>query len=326
MVIIAPGNYYQKLCVTLDRTYHKKYSMKTQIFVFICSIYTLSAAAQQYVPFPMKDAFWNTYHQSFTSIATSIYTNGDTIIDNKKYAKLYGNSQTCMLWSPFSCWFSYGTSSYNFIREEDKRVYYKSTNRDEIVIYDFNLKVGDTLPHFYDEWNFPPECHYLITSIDSVKVNDGSFRKRYKAKSKNGFDFENEIIEGVGAKYMEKLIVPFTVYKTDSGHALGCFMVNNKPLFPIDASFCELVTNNHPIQIPELQVSSNILKNAIRITGEVEKMVDIKLYDRQGSLVLCDKGKPLPYLLEKGDLPVGLFFLHCSLDGGKSQVFKILVE
>jgi hypothetical protein len=66
--------------------------------------------------------------------------------------------------------------------------------------YNFNLAVGDTFIYntFYD-WNYFPEIRAIIRKIDSVKLENQEWRKRYDVKSSlNSYLHSTNWIEGIG--------------------------------------------------------------------------------------------------------------------------------
>jgi hypothetical protein len=119
---------------------------------------------------------------------------GDTLIGQYQYAKLYVREEYEQGAASQSQWCTESTSIYNYyfgaIRENGKQVFVKPAAGSEYMAYDFNLNVGDTIPSpsntaGNDDW-------HTIDSIDLVMI-DGVDRKRYWVS------FDRNVIEGIGA-------------------------------------------------------------------------------------------------------------------------------
>lgn len=94
-----------------------------------------------------------------------------------------------------------------FLREQDNKVllYSGDCTRADLVLYDFNLQVGDGLAYIYKVWdntcgavvyankneeNMPDSVH--VTKIETVVLKDGKERKKWV------FDNGMEYVEGIG--------------------------------------------------------------------------------------------------------------------------------
>ncbi len=143
--------------------------------------------AQKYVPFPTENAEWNVFYAStFTGgkIDTTLLKyslQGDTTINSVLYRKVCRNigSQANPIYR-----------GIGGLREQNKKVFciggnyasdYTFLYSGEILLYDFNKQIGDTV------WYNNQEINYVVTKIDSIKVGTG-YRKRYN----------DCIVEGIG--------------------------------------------------------------------------------------------------------------------------------
>ena len=302
--------------------------MKTQIFLFICSFYAISAAAQQYFPFPIKNGVWNSgwYYEKFgaaTSNSYSTYTEGDTTINNLDYGKLYQNEESKSYNPPtvLKSTTTYLRTYVGALREENKRVYFlprAATN--EYLLYDFSGKVGDTLF---------TKVRMIIGRIDSIKVKDGTFRKRFICPKGSLPVPYYVFVEGIGALELDKdAFQPFVEFIYQYPRYLNCMLVDGKVIYGgTAAGSCDFVSKNADelVQPNFVQISGTTLQDAITVSFESNNL-QLQLFNSLGQISFQSKQNSSPYRLEKGNLSSGIYFLHCRSENGLEQVFKILVE
>ena len=122
------------------------------------------------------------------------------------------------------------------LREEDNKIllYSQSLNKD-IVLYDFTLEVGDSLPAYIKDFDgtMYSDDILVVTDISSVTLHDG---KEYK---KWTFDNGMEYVEGIGMYggrrngnffgLIQEVIAPCHI-----GTHLVCVSKNNKLLYQMD--------------------------------------------------------------------------------------------
>ncbi len=138
------------------------------LIVFLFSIYSFNLVAQLYKPLPTDSATWGFLLNTPTGNSYVKETiKGDTLFAGNNYHKVY--SQTNVL--------------RGFYRESAKKIYAKIINyldTSELIIYNFNLNVGDT---FYDKRaaNSPFTLFtykYLLTSITTTTLTN-DVRKQF---------------------------------------------------------------------------------------------------------------------------------------------------
>jgi hypothetical protein len=120
---------------------------------------------------------------------------GDTIIGNSEY-KIVRQSE---FGSQPENWAIVG-----FIREDStKKIYFKNY-LSEVLLYDFNVNIGDIVdiacPHinpYSMQFEFFKYLQMIVFSIDSVETNEG-LKKRIKLNPICTTEFETHWIEGVG--------------------------------------------------------------------------------------------------------------------------------
>ena len=127
------------------------------------------------------------------------------------------------------------------LREEDNKIflYSQSLNKD-IVLYDFTLEVGDSLPAYIKDFDgtIYPADTFVVTDISNVTLLDG---KEYK---KWTFDNGMEYVEGIGMYgghrngnffgLIQEIVVP-----CHTGTHLVCVSKNNKLLYQMDEAEME---------------------------------------------------------------------------------------
>lgn len=140
----------------------------------------VQSAEYEYVPLVREGTEWG-YSQQL--IGKSYYRNliaGDTIVNGTAYKKFY-TFQGCV-----------ATDDENlaFVREADKRVYItfnkdlmpiESLYEQEHLIYDFGVKVGETVSHF--DWITQQTISATVGKIDTVEIGN-TLRRRFWADDK----------------------------------------------------------------------------------------------------------------------------------------------
>lgn len=181
-----------------------------KLFVFLLAFVSIQVVATEYVSLLNDDAEWNTlfisypyFFQSAKTVEPQTYVlHGDTVIDNVEYRKfcmkLALDNETKYIY-------------FGAIREEDKKIYYrgggyfsnptfnsgitkaKQANDclssiqydfDEILLYDFNQKVGE-----FAHWGYG---YNQIISEDSVLVRDTYRRRLFLSDN-------DQVVEGIGS-------------------------------------------------------------------------------------------------------------------------------
>ena len=157
---------------------------------------------------------WNYICCYGPSSSTSIFKiGGDTLINDLVYKKiLWTGDSTLNEWRLFN----------SFMREDSLgRVYVNETylQSGEILLYDFNMQIGDTL-------RLDRSCAYKLDTIDTINLENGEIRKRmvFNVAEHWSSNMESIIwIEGMGA-----LRNGFWDYypgycSTDNNYSLRCY-------------------------------------------------------------------------------------------------------
>lgn len=271
--------------------------MKKIFLQFLLIVFFVNTGhGQGYIPFPISNAHWgitwSTNDCLLSNIPDANYQyaiSGDTVIGNLAYSKI---SRTGL--SGYYCPppLINGNGYIGAIRNDvvSKKVFLVLAGFDsEIIFYDFNITVGDTLEGFFAMNVGSGLCQNLIVgSIDSILIGT-SYRKRIEVSA---IYCHSYIIEGIGS--IRGLFEPMsTMEETGS---LNCFAQNGYTLYPDTNTTCNLITG-----IPENGLASKIFKvfpnpakNYFQIEFNNEIIGDnlaIDVFDIMGNLVNCDMEK-----------------------------------
>ncbi|MCK5136163.1 MAG: hypothetical protein KAR19_10295 [Bacteroidales bacterium] len=149
------------------------------LLLVICITLVVVSAAQEYVPFPTEQVHWNVLvvatcddsHPPDTTLARYAI-HGDTTIQEVDYMRLClekGDTVNPVI------------EPVGGLREEEKKIYFigrdfgGAPHNDEVLLYDFNARVGDTVRHLQDDH---PTFFSVIEEIDSMQIGV-DYRRRY---------------------------------------------------------------------------------------------------------------------------------------------------
>ena len=185
------------------------------------------------------------YGTVYGSRSTLMEIKQNMIIDGKQYV-LFGDGQ-----------------NYNsfLLREEGNKVFvYSSLLKKDLVLYDFTLEVGDSIPALYIDWQYHDAFHqplpyngevvdynedydgtilpadtFIVTNISTITLLDGKEYKKWTFN--NGMQY----VEGIGSygtSYAEndfyQLIANVPQYSDADSTHLVCVSKNGKLLYQMD--------------------------------------------------------------------------------------------
>lgn len=169
------------------------------------------------------------------------YLNGDSIVGDLTYKKVFKHGTLVKEWYdgppvPPSCNTSWTFNHfYALVRQEENRIYIRQWGDPEVLLYDFELEVGDTLPITWNQWHED----IIVTSIDSLLVGN-SFRKVFNLTQQSS----PQLIEGIG--HEGGFLEPFPPI-LECGHSLLCFALNDTTYYPNYNDPCDLTVDIQPI-------------------------------------------------------------------------------
>jgi hypothetical protein len=311
----------------------KNWVMKKVLFIAIFLGISTGSIAQTnvYHPFPTQDAIWRGY------LADNVFHNykayeylisGDTIITGKTYHKLIkliasyainpsGNPILDSLGPAYQSYFG-------AFREDTalKKVYFMPTwNSNELLLYDFNLQLGDTLS------GVNVDNHTYVATVDSILVGT-KYRRRLGIANLYTFNFPYVyLIEGIGSTsdFYFAYNVPFEGYRV-----LYCYTQDGVHLYQSTDlhSTCDYLSVNEHDPIKYFSFSPNPFTQSTQISlNQTYHNIALAVYDIQGKQVAqqqytdCDKIQ-----LSRKQLSNGLYFLKLTLDDKEVETGKIIIS
>jgi hypothetical protein len=279
---------------------------KILLFLLILLHYNNSEAqTSKYIPFPSSNAVWNV-HKEFPhgrGCQSYSYTfSGDSIINNLTYHKIWKQGINFYQCS------SKITGSFDVyagaIREVllEKRIYFLPPKEvKDTLLYDFNLKVGDTVKTYISDWG-----KLYVNLIDSVLLGT-QYRKRWIIKEDGGIG--SEIIEGMGNTH--GLLEPLPIFELN--WRLECFSHNNQTLYPTynSTSGCDLISsvkeNKYLIAI---NIFPNPTTNRFQVKAENFKIYAIDVTNILGKTIYSTRLNNETTEIDISNQPAGVYFVR----------------
>jgi hypothetical protein len=275
--------------------YNNQTTMKQLIFIMATMLtFSTELKSQNYVPFPTENAQWNVYLEYSMSenpadtILMQYVLNADTTINQLRYNRLCLQSNA----SDTAC-----VAPIGGIREKDKRIYFIGNDflgfphDEELILYDFNVQVGDTV--FHDDYS---SFFSIIEAIDTIEINE-EYRNRYKispdSRNSNYYFPDDEYwIEGIGSVKAGLLghitMVPTCCYQFWE-HI--CFKENGVVKY-LNSTFSDCLASNLlmgvnlPMTDLQIKIYPNPVTNQLQIENNSNENLSIKIIDINGRSIL----------------------------------------
>ncbi len=191
-------------------------------------------------------------------------------------------------------------------------VFYDSISAKSVLLYDFNLEVGDTIqsPLF----NIYNSCPQVITQIDTL-VYEGISRKRFLFGCDNDF-----IVEGIGTSsgWITNLR-----HGVESGQNLKCVMTDGVLLYSNGG--CQFNAVNE-INKDVVRISPNPFQDKIQV--QFLENIDgfITILNLQGKLCYQEPINSLASKLNLSSLMTGVYILNLSNNKGEVVAYQKIVK
>lgn len=298
------------------------------LIFFLLNIKFTHGQMNVYHPFPDTNAIWieSSFSTDFSYNPPCVHYSSDTLFYSKD--TLYGAYTYHSLLSSGSTSSSFcsGTNYYynqfgGAIRQDtsQKRIYSASfSNSPDLLLYDFNLQIGDTLSTHWNQGNL----NYVI-DIDSVLVGN-SYRKRFLLNQLGQtphIDTSFALIEGIGGTYglFAPLIPPF-----EQGSSLACFSGDGQN-YPrgYNCSNTSSITSFNERKI-SVSISPNPCSSYTKLTTN---QTDLKLtiYSLYGEPVRELKINSRQTLINCENLNSGIYFFQTIKDNTIIATDKLII-
>lgn len=281
-----------------------------RLFLFVLIAVPVFSFSQEEFPVFSEDNIWRIrYFKIFyPDYYGAVHISGDTIIDGRSYKIINDN----YFEFPWGCGY-----------EENNQTFFRPIGGlidDDILIYDFNLEIGDT-------FNLPspislfPDTVYttpiIVQGIDYVQLNDGSLRKRYTFEGISEYDACTggvmTWIDGIGSP-MHPTYLMFECF--ESGVDLDCYNYQGEELH----GECLYLPTTNPDK-PQVKAQPNPFSNEIKIINPGLKITSSSLYDIKGKQVAFSNNSEL---LNLEYLPSGVYILEVKFKDGSRFVHKMV--
>lgn len=292
--------------------------MKRFILIVFILIPVFSFCQEQFPVFSEKNT-WQILEEGFDWYEYSqTIIHGDTVINDKPY-KIIRDPE---LGFPIS-----GSDILGFGYDENGKTFFRPVEdwdySYDMILYDFNLTVGDTfhLPPFYPKEDYPNHIA-IVLEIDSVELSDGSFRKRYNFGNQNNLPntgFFNCLLEdwfwidGIGDPIHPvyaimdcfESVVNLDCYKYQGQELYGnCFY---SPIFET--------------QLNSIEIFPNPVSDKFIIKDPNNEVQLVELFDINGYRVLS---REKTEQINLNEFPDGIYVLKIQVKNGSMVSKKIM--
>ena len=211
-----------------------------------------------YHPFPDSSAMWREDKQGYQQIPLYMqHWNGqsslgsDTMINTLTYKKILGTYNFSSNQVPDTF---YQDKYLGAIRQNisQRKIFIVPVGGNtEILLYDFNLSVGNPIPTTYNDYKVASNNVYLS---DSILIGN-NYRKRFWVGDTSS---NVSLIEGIGSSFGLMYPYPLTTNQYVLGRQLICFIQNGQTLYPDSTYNCTPATGINEIIY---KLSLNIFPN-----------------------------------------------------------------
>ncbi len=289
---------------------------------------------QTYQSFPSFDGYWKVQYgnvncvdiHGISSVCSEYQyiVTGDTIIANEVFRKISLSGQDR---NPVDETWTFWSSGYHGCYRNDiinKRVYFiPKDSINEILLYDFNLNVNDTLPETL-VYNQSEYNAITVDQIDSVLINN-RYLKRYHLDNA-GFE-RQYLIEGIGSTL--GLLSPITPF-FEHHFILLCFKNDYNSLYYQDYSDpnCDLISmiQEENINHSDIEIFPNPVANIFTIENSQNRELFLEIFNSKGQRVKAIMKTENRNSINISDLNAGLYFIKISENGVQIKTLKLIKE
>jgi len=283
---------------------------KLQLLITFLMVFKIDVLFCQSTSFPEENAIWSKYceFEGFIDSDTFQQLEGDSIYNGIEYQKI-----------SFSNDF-FSSDNSGLTRVDNEAVYFiPKDSLNEVLLYDFNLQVGDTF-HIDPYFQITNINFVTVIEIDSIMTNDGINRKVFH------FSEGTNWIEGIGALYGSTTFPWYFLSLSGDCH-LYCYSENSMDVYEkqyyefIDYDVfvygCSgLVSSNSNVENKlKLSVYPNPFDDEIVIKSNLNEIELLRLYDSKFSIVAQNKN--MKRLKLNSSITSGFYILEIIINGEK---------
>ncbi|MCL2311690.1 MAG: T9SS type A sorting domain-containing protein [Firmicutes bacterium] len=234
--------------------------MKKLIFTLFSLLLYFNSFAQLNHFFPDTNAYFSVSWMKF-------HFQGDTIIDNFKYKKVYMQAHDSI--ADFNKAYYFAAIREDTIAEKvycyTEDYYYGAR---EYLLYDFSVNVGDVV-NFYSFWCGLREVYQVVESIDSILI-DNHYRKRINFVNDYPDTPNDSWIEGIGSTHGLFFAGHFDVVDAMDWTYLLCVHIDGELIYQNP----DILNNNCYIR----EYGNNIIENKRELLKIYPTFADNALY------------------------------------------------
>ena len=265
---------------------------------------------------------WHIIHRYMNNVNTqSLYTSNDTVIEGYTCQKIYDDNNI------------YKGALRN---EEDRTFFYNQGSCDAVILYDYSLTVGDTVPNVIVSGEFMEgsnlERRLIVDSIAMDEI-DGDLRKHIYFKPISDCIFQvinEEWIQGIGS--VHGLLFPLTI-RTLAEEVNECldltcfFMSENLIWYNNQYTECSGTYANGPTNVKETDCQYKIYPNPVKDIIHIESSAlynSLYIYNSLGNLIIEKQANTSD--IDISNFPNGIYFVQIINQNGAIELIKIIKE
>ncbi len=304
--------------------------MKNALLIFstLCLL-AIDSYSQSYIPFPDSNAEWESvWYEPYPIIYSKLLTytiSGDTIINELHYNKLM------RAWINAAC--SKDTISYEYwgsFRNDtvERQVFFIPAYwQNEVLLYDFSLNVGDTIPDTYQNELYP---ELVVEAIDTVLV-EGISRTRFTYWNiPDPLNLHFYVYEGIGSDW--GLLEEYSII--ENTYYLRCFHHNDSLeymapadttcVLETDTCFYTGINNLSKSNLPEFNVYSTTEGVLVHLDSDLNNL-SLRVFDMLNRELFYTKINTNSFVLNKQLFKSGIYFFQLTDNHSIIQTKKVLI-
>jgi hypothetical protein len=261
--------------VSLSLSKHDELLMKYVLVIFIISITAISYS-QEYTPFDFDNGIWITNYDSYggPTYEYQYFCLGDTLINQRTFHKLFQYSYRWH-WVLDTTFKYYGAITNDSLNRKVELIH--AGQIDPIVLYNFDLEIGDTITEGIGEGP-----NLVVSEIDSIQMC-GRYHKRYVIERNYGGWGDLSFTEGIGFSF--GFVEPLVLFPFETTSDLVCYTEKDNS----ECNECQLLLDaslrnnrSYSIAFPN-PATTHII---IELKNPENRSHQLIIYDNLGRLVL----------------------------------------